>query len=34
MAEDPALRRSRLGLLQRVAGLMKPYADFSKLEGF
>ena len=34
MVEDPKLRESRLGLLQRIADLMKPYADFSKLEGF
>lgn len=34
MVEDQALRESRLGILQRIAGLMKPYADFSKLEGF
>lgn len=34
MAEEQALRESRLGILQRIAGLMKPYADLSKLEGF
>ncbi len=34
MVEDQDLRGSRLGILQRIAGLMKPYADFSKLEGF
>ena len=34
MADDQALRESRLGILQRIAALMKPYADFSKLEGF
>ncbi len=34
MVEDQVLRESRLGILQRVAGLMKPYADLSKLEGF
>lgn len=34
MVEDQALRESRLGILQRIAGLMKPYADLSKLEGF
>jgi glycyl-tRNA synthetase beta subunit len=34
MAEDPALRQSRLGLLQRIAGLVSPYADLSALEGF
>lgn len=34
MAEDQELRESRLAILQRVAGLIKPYADLSKLEGF
>ncbi len=34
MAPDPKLRESRLGLLQRVAGLVKPYAEISALEGF
>jgi len=34
MAEDPALRASRLGLLQRVAALSKGTADLSRLEGF
>ena len=34
MAEDPQLRQSRLGLLQRVVALLKPYADLSALEGF
>jgi glycyl-tRNA synthetase len=34
MAEDEALRKSRLGMLMRIAGLLKPYADFSALEGF
>ncbi|MGB4595666.1 MAG: glycine--tRNA ligase subunit beta [Anaerolineaceae bacterium] len=34
MAEDPALRQSRLGLLQRIAGLVSPYVDLSALEGF
>ena len=34
MAEDETLRESRLGILQRITALMKPYADFSKLEGF
>ncbi len=34
MVEDQALRESRLGILQRIAGLLKPYADLSKLEGF
>lgn len=34
MADDPAVRRNRLGLLQRVAALTRGVADFSKLEGF
>ncbi len=34
MAEDEALRRNRLGLLQRIAALADGVADFSKLEGF
>jgi glycyl-tRNA synthetase len=34
MAEDPAVRANRLGLLQRVAALSSGVADFSKLEGF
>ena len=34
MVDDHALRESRLGMLQKIAGLMKPYADFSRLEGF
>jgi glycyl-tRNA synthetase beta subunit len=34
MAEDPAVRANRLGLLQRIAALGKGVADFSKLEGF
>lgn len=34
MAEDQKLRESRLAILQKIAGLIKPYADFSKLEGF
>jgi glycyl-tRNA synthetase len=34
MAEDPALRENRLGLLQRIAGMAQGVADFSKLEGF
>jgi glycyl-tRNA synthetase len=34
MAEDPAVRENRLGLLQRVGGMAKGLADFSKLEGF
>jgi len=34
MAEDIQLRQSRLGLLQRIAGLVSPYADLSALEGF
>jgi glycyl-tRNA synthetase len=34
MADDPDVRRTRLGLLQRIAGLANGTADFSKLEGF
>jgi glycyl-tRNA synthetase len=34
MAEDPAVRANRLGLLQRIAGMAKGLADLSKLEGF
>jgi glycyl-tRNA synthetase len=34
MAEDPAVRRNRLGLLQRIASLAEGVADLSKLEGF
>jgi glycyl-tRNA synthetase len=34
MAEDAKVRQNRLGLLQRIAGLAKGVADFSKLEGF
>jgi glycyl-tRNA synthetase len=34
MAEDPAVRAARLGLLQRIAALAQGVADFSKLEGF
>ncbi|MCW5874631.1 MAG: glycine--tRNA ligase subunit beta [Anaerolineales bacterium] len=34
MSEDAAVRRNRLGLLQRVAALAHGVADLSKLEGF
>ena len=34
MADDQALKESRLGLLQRIAALAEGVADFSKLEGF
>ncbi len=34
MAEDESLRKTRLGMLMRIAGLLKHYADFSALEGF
>jgi glycyl-tRNA synthetase len=34
MAEDPAVRANRLGLLQRIAALARGTADFSRLEGF
>jgi glycyl-tRNA synthetase len=34
MAEVPALRQNRLGLLQKIASLTDGVADFSRLEGF
>jgi glycyl-tRNA synthetase len=34
MAEDPAVRANRLGLLQRIASLAEGVADMSALEGF
>ncbi len=34
MAEDEALQRNRLGLLQRIAALAGGVADLSRLEGF
>lgn len=34
MAPDQALRQNRLGLLQGIGELMKPYAEISLLEGF
>jgi glycyl-tRNA synthetase len=34
MAEDPAVKENRLGLLQTIAGLSSGVADLSKLEGF
>jgi glycyl-tRNA synthetase len=34
MAEDPAVRQNRLGLLQQVAALAEQTADLSYLEGF
>ena len=34
MAEDPAVRANRLGLLQRVAALAEGTVDLSRLEGF
>jgi glycyl-tRNA synthetase beta subunit len=34
MVDDEALRNTRLGMLQTVAGLLKPFADISRLEGF
>jgi glycyl-tRNA synthetase len=34
MAEELAVRENRLGMLQRIAGLVKPAADLSYLEGF
>jgi glycyl-tRNA synthetase len=34
MAEQPAIRQNRLGILQRIAALADGVADLSKLEGF
>jgi glycyl-tRNA synthetase len=34
MADDPALRRARLALVQRVAALPDGIADLSQLQGF
>ncbi|MEK7786608.1 MAG: glycine--tRNA ligase subunit beta, partial [Chloroflexota bacterium] len=34
MDEDAKVRENRLGLLQKIAGMAKGVADFSKLEGF
>jgi len=34
MVDDEALRNTRLGMLQEIAGLLKPFADISRLEGF
>ncbi|MEA4812414.1 MAG: glycine--tRNA ligase subunit beta [Anaerolineaceae bacterium] len=34
MAEDEELRKTRLGMLTRIADILKPYADISLLEGF
>jgi glycyl-tRNA synthetase len=34
MADDPAVRANRLGLLQQIAGLARGIADLSRLEGF
>jgi len=34
MAEDDAVRRNRLALLQNIRDLTKGYADFSELQGF
>ncbi len=34
MAEDPAVKANRLGLLQQISGLAGGIADLSKLEGF
>ena len=34
MAEDEALRRARLSLLQAIAALPDGIADLSKLQGF
>jgi hypothetical protein len=32
--DDELLRNTRLGMLQAIAGLLKPFADLSRLEGF
>jgi glycyl-tRNA synthetase beta chain len=34
MVEDVDLRNTRLGMVQAIAGLLKPFADLSRLEGF
>jgi glycyl-tRNA synthetase len=34
MAEDPDVRKARLALLQRIAGLASGIVDLSQLEGF
>ena len=34
MAEDQALKESRLGMLQEIAGMLRGIADLSKVEGF
>jgi glycyl-tRNA synthetase beta subunit len=34
MADDPALRRNRLALVQAIAKLPSGIADLSRLEGF
>jgi glycyl-tRNA synthetase beta subunit len=34
MADDPAVRQARLGLVQRVAALANGIADLSQLQGF
>lgn len=34
MVEDEALRNTRLGMLQAISELLKPFADISRLEGF
>lgn len=34
MAEDPAIKANRLGMLQRIAALANDVVDFSQLEGF
>ena len=34
MVESEPLRNARLGMLQAIAGLLKPFADISRLEGF
>ena len=34
MAEDPAVKANRLGMLQRIAALANGVVDFTQLEGF
>ncbi len=34
MAEDPAVKANRLGMLQRIAALANGIVDFTQLEGF
>jgi len=34
MADDPAVKNNRLGMLQQIAGMAGGIADLGKLEGF